>query len=165
MNTKIYSFKAPWDLLLIILTIVLCLFLLGLNLLTTQLIPTLFALLIIFGSAAFGIYGYRIEKGKLRIIRLGWSTFINLDDIKEVKFVPNAMKGSIRIFGIGGLFAYVGNFKNRLLSNYKAYATHRRLTVVITTHKNEAFVITPDHPNEFLEVMKTVSGSKIAIST
>ena len=62
--------------------------------------------------------------------------------------------GSLRIAGIGGVFGYIGHFKNRILGNYKAYATHRRKTVVILTNKNEQIVITPDDPELFVQVLR-----------
>lgn len=70
----------------------------------------------------------------------------------EIK--PHAMSGSLRLWGIGGLFGYIGYFKNRVLGNYKAYATHRRKTVVICTKDFEQIVISPDNPKEFVQAFE-----------
>jgi len=67
------------------------------------------------------------------------------------------MMGSLRLFGIGGFFSYCGSFKNRVLGSYKAYATHRKNTVVITTKEGEKIVITPSNPELFVEELKSVS--------
>jgi len=154
MNIHRKSYKAPWDLLLVFITLVACVFLLGLNLITLSVIPLTLAVLVIGICAAFGVYGYRIEDGKLRIKRLGWYKDLHLEDINTVEFMPNAMKGSIRLFGIGGLFGYIGKFKNRPLSHYKAYATHRKRTVVISCKNHGAYVISPDKPEEFVQALK-----------
>lgn len=150
------NFKAPWDLLLILLTAVVAFLLIGVNYIFTSdsIFPLIMGLCIILFCALFGIYGYRIQDGKMRVVRLGWFKDFPISDIKSVEYHPNAMKGSLRTWGIGGLFGYIGHFKNRLLSNYKAYATHRRKTVIINTKENEQIVITPDDPKEFVESLR-----------
>lgn len=162
------QFRAPWDILLIILTTLFVGLLLGLNYLysSESIIPTILAWSIILICAAFGVYGYSIQNDMLRILRMGWSKDILLSDIKNVEFKPNAMMGSLRTWGIGGVFGYIGYFKNRILSNYKAYATHRRKTVVILTNKNEQIVITPDDPELFVEALRDEieKSSKVMVS-
>ena len=150
------QFRAPWDFLLIIVTTLIVVLLLGMNYLYSShsVIPTVITWGIILSCAAFGVYGYSIQNGKLRILRLGWSKDIPLSEIKSVEFKPNALMGSLRIAGIGGVFGYIGHFKNRILGNYKAYATHRRKTVVIHTSRNEQIVITPDDPEQFVQVLQ-----------
>lgn len=153
------QFRAPWDILLVIVTTLIVGLLLGmLYLLPSQsIIPSIITWGIILICAAYGVYGYSIQKGQLRILRMGWSKDISLSDIKNVESIPNAMIGSVRLWGIGGLFGYIGYFKNRILSNYKAYATHRRKTVVITTNKNDQIVVTPDNPEEFVQSLKSAA--------
>lgn len=150
------QFRAPWDFLLIIVTTLIVGLLLGLNYLYSShsVIPTIITWGIILSCAAFGVFGYSIQNGKLRILCLGWSKDIPLSEITSVEFKPNAGMGSIRIAGIGGLFGYIGYFKNRILGHYRAYATHRRKTVVILTNKNEQIVITPDDPDLFVQVLR-----------
>ena len=150
------QFRAPWDLLLIIMTTFIVGLLLGLNYLypSQSIIPTIISWSIILFCAAFGIYGFSIQNGMLRILRWGWSKDISLSDIKSVEYKPNAMMGSLRTWGIGGVFGYIGHFKNRVLGNYKAYATHRRKTVVILTNNNEQIIITPDDPELFVQALR-----------
>lgn len=149
-------YRAPWDILLVTMTSILVSVLLTLNFFNQSLIPTIITWGIILGAAAFGVYGYSIQNHSLRIIRLGWSKDINLSDIKYVEYKPYAMMGSLRIAGIGGLFGYIGHFKNRILNDYKAYATHRQRTVVITTTQNEQIVVTPDNPEDFVQSLRAV---------
>ncbi|WP_445665879.1 PH domain-containing protein [Fodinibius sp. AD559] len=64
------------------------------------------------GALGLGIFGYHIQDGQLKILRLGWSKDINLSEIESVEFKPHAMTGSVRTFGIGGMFGY---FRNSIL--------------------------------------------------
>lgn len=106
--------------------------------------------------ASFGVFGYSIQSEVLRIHRLGWSKNIPISDIISVEYKPNIMSGSLRTFGIGGVFGYIGHFKNRDLSNYKAYVTHREKTVVIQTKDNDQIVISPDNPELFVISMQEI---------
>ncbi len=149
------TFKAPWDWLLILMTSGITVLLLALDYYTSGIIPTLITWSIILGALGFGIFGYHIQDGQLKILRLGWSKDIDLSKITEVEFKPNAMTGSVRTFGIGGLFGYVGYFRNSILKSYKAYVTHRDKTVVLTTEEGE-IVISPDDPEAFVASIKSV---------
>lgn len=147
------QFKAPWDLKLTAITTILGVVLIGILFYIPGLWPSLLILGILLGCAAFGVYGYSIQDGKLKIIRLGWATEIQLSAIQKIEQKPHAMMGSIRVFGIGGLFGYIGYFKNSILGKYKAYATHSDKTVLIIT-KNARIIVTPDDPLEFTESLK-----------
>ncbi|MDZ7657679.1 PH domain-containing protein [Fodinibius sp.] len=149
------TFKAPWDWLLILMTSGITLLLLGLNYYTPDVITTLITWAIILGALGFGIFGYHIEGGKLKILRLGWSKDIDISNITDVEYRPHAMTGSVRTFGIGGLFGYVGYFRNSILKSYKAYVTHRNKTVVLTT-KDGDIVISPDDPETFVASLKSI---------
>lgn len=146
-------FKAPWDWLLIVMTSVITVLLLALDYYTSGIIPTLITWSIILGTLGFGIFGYHIEDGQLKILRLGWSKDIDLSAVTKVEYRPHSMTGSVRTFGIGGLFGYVGYFRNSILKSYKAYVTHRDKTVVLTTKEGE-IVISPDDPEAFVASLK-----------
>lgn len=147
------NFRAPWDWKLIATTTGLLLFLGGLIFLKLGPIPSVIMWSIILGCAAFGVYGYSIQKGQLEILRLGWSKKIDLDEITNIEAKPHAMMGSIRTFANGGLFGYVGNFRNSILGSYKAYATKGENTVVIETTDHDKIVVTPDDPDKFIECL------------
>ncbi len=80
-------------------------------------------------------------------------------------FIPTLITWSIILgalgFGIGGLFGYVGYFRNSILKGYKAYVTHRDKTVVITTEE-EQVVISPDDPEAFVASIEASLGDKQA---
>jgi hypothetical protein len=155
------TFKAPWDWLLILMTSGVTLLLLGIDYYSSGIIPTLVTWSIILGALGFGIFGYHIQDNQLKILRLGWSKDIDLSEIKEVELKPFAMTGSVRTFGIGGLFGYVGYFRNSILKSYKAYVTHRQKTVVLTTEEGQ-IVISPDDPEAFIVSIEASLGDKQA---
>ncbi|MDR9417708.1 PH domain-containing protein [Gracilimonas sp.] len=147
-----YQFRAPWDWLLRGITGGVILLFAVLNYATPNLFVAILLWSIVLGCAAFGVYGYSIQDGKLKILRLGWSTDISLSEISNIENKPNAMMGSLRRFGIGGLFGYIGNFSNSILGRYKAYATHTKRTVVLDVG-TEQIVISPDDPAAFIEAV------------
>ena len=147
-------FKSPWDSLLIIMTTGIIGLLIGVAFFTGILWVMLLNLGIVGVCAALGVYGYSIQDGELQIVRLGWSKNIPVSSIRRVEKKPIAMMGSIRTFGIGGVFGYIGKFKNSILNNYTAYVTHRKKTVLIVTDNDEKILISPDDPNDFINSLK-----------
>ena len=152
------QFTAPWDGMLITITTVIVALLIGLAYFTENWISTVISWSIILGSAAFGVYGYSIQNKNIKILRLGWSKDIALSQIKTIEVKPNAMMGSLRKWGIGGLFSYLGYFSNQILGDYKAYATHRKKTVLITTKENNQIVISPNAPQLFVKAVEQLIG-------
>jgi len=154
------QFRSSWDFLLIGMT-----FLISAALIALAFIGGIFSVImaIVFISFGvfFGVYGYSLQPQELRIIRLGWSKDIPYNDIVDIEYSPDAMMGSLRKFGIGGFFSYYGMFKNRVLGDYKAYATHRKNTVVITIKSGKKIVVTPSDPERFVEELKGVSEKTV----
>ena len=110
-------FKAPWDPLLISMTVGIVTLLILVGALTGILWMMLLNWGIILICVALGVYGYSIQNGELQIVRLGWSKNIRFADIRWVENKPIAMMGSLRTLGIGGMFGYIGKFKNSILGN------------------------------------------------
>ena len=156
MKNSRTRFRSPWDMLLILMTTGILVLLIGLGYALGSPIVIIFNWGFILLCAAFGVYGYSIQNGELQIVRLGWSKNIRLRDIRRVDNKPIAMMGSIRLFGIGGVFGYIGNFKNSTLNHYKAYVTHREKTVLIVTKDDQQILISPDTPEEFISSIKAV---------
>src|SRR5699024_10265637 len=147
------NFKAPWDLKLIIITSIVVVILAGSLFIDPSLINSAIVLAIIMACAAYGVYGYSIQEEKLKILRLGWAKEVDLKDITNVDMTPHAMIGSIRTFGIGGLFGYIGYYRNSILGSYKAYATNTDNTVLIETTNDRKIVVTPDNLAELMEAL------------
>jgi hypothetical protein len=82
-----------------------------------------------------------------------WNTRLPLIGLTEARFEPRAMHGSIRTFGNGGLFAFVGFYRNRTLGNYRAYVTDPARTVVLR-FIDRTTVLSPDLPEEFVRELR-----------
>jgi hypothetical protein len=108
-------------------------------------------------TAAFAVRGYTVRPGVLVVHRLGWATRIPLKGLKSVSAEPDATLGSIRVFGLGGAFAFVGRFRNSTLGSYRAYVTDPALCVVLDLG-GETVVVTPDSPVRFVERAHLAAG-------
>jgi hypothetical protein len=115
--------------------------------------PANFGVLAILGlTAAFSVRGYTVQPGMLLVHRLGWATKIPLNALVSADAEPNATVGSIRVFGIGGAFAFAGKFRNATLGSYRAYVTDPSFCVVLDLG-SETVVVTPDSPVRFVEAV------------
>jgi len=117
-------------------------------------------LAILLITAAFSVRGYTVRPGMLLVHRLGWATKIPLGSLVSVEAEPNATVGSIRVFGIGGAFAFAGKFRNSTLGSYRAYVTDPDFCVVLDLG-SEKVVVTPDSPARFVEAVGLGAKSRI----
>ena len=145
-------YKAPWETKLKVLTGLFLTILILAGYVAATGFATVLIISIIAGCALFVVRGYSVMEGTLHIHRMGWSKTFDLDTLKDIQVSPNAMVGSIRTWGIGGLFGYIGYFKNSALGNYRAYATDSENTVVMEFN-NETVVVSPDRPDDFAEAV------------
>lgn len=152
------AFKAPWSRSLKWMTglsvgILLFIPALGLTmgpryLLLWSLGMVVMPLAVLLIGAFFVIRGYELAAGKLLVHRLGWRSAIDLSGLTGVAIDPEAMNGSLRTFGNGGLFAFSGAFWNRRLGHYRAFATDPGRAVVLRFGP-KTVVVTPDDPKAF----------------
>lgn len=155
-------FTAPWSHQLKWLTALVALLLLGLPLILLNKAPqtdsALFAVAvwlppaILVLGALFAIRGYEIEGQTLRVLRPGWKTRIDLEGLQGAEVKPEALRGSVRIFGNGGLFGYIGLFSNSSLGRYRAFATDSANCVVLR-FPARTLVVTPDRPEQFVAAL------------
>lgn len=150
-------FFAPWSTKLKVMSIALLMICL-VAAYTSKGWGSLVILAIVLVAATFAIRGYSVIDGKLLIHRLGWSTKYDLSGLSSVEVSPGATMGSIRAMGIGGLFGFVGYYRNEILGAYKAYATNELNTVVLD-FGGEKIVVTPDKPEEFAEVVEAARSA------
>ena len=66
---------------------------------------------------------------------------------------PVALKGSIRLAGNGGLFAFCGWFRNSKLGVYRAFCTDLAHAVVLR-FPDRTVVVTPDQPDKFVAAIR-----------
>jgi hypothetical protein len=104
------------------------------------------------GTALFAVRGYELRGRELLIRRLAWCSRIPLDGLRAAYADPAAMRGALRLFGNGGLFAFTGLSWNRRLGRFRAYATDPRRAVVLELPAR-TLVVTPDRPGAFLEAL------------
>jgi hypothetical protein len=142
------SFSAPWSNNLKISTGIFVA-LMGCVPLIIQSSGSYFVLAILAGVALFSVIGYRVENGRVIIQRLGWTTALDLNDLVRVEILPFATAGSLRTFGIGGLFSYSGMFSNEQLGIYQSYVTNPENTVVLYFETRRTAVVSPDDPKTF----------------
>jgi hypothetical protein len=103
---------------------------------------------------------FEIGDGALRILRTGWlRTSIPLRDIRSAgELEPDALRGSLRLLGIGGLFGTYGLFRSPVLGPFRLDATRSSGLVVVRTARR-AHVLTPDRPGEFVEALLAAAPS------
>ncbi len=65
-----------------------------------------------------------------------------IENIEEIS--PQDIDGSIRTFGSGGFFGYLGRFRNDRIGHYKMYATNRKNLLLIKTTNASYVVSCPD---------------------
>lgn len=98
---------------------------------------------------------YRITDNLLVIHRPISDIKINLIDIKSVELLDKKrLKGTIRTFGVGGLFGYWGKFTNSQIGAMTWYATRRDHAILITTTSNKKILLTPDDPDLFVSMIR-----------
>lgn len=138
------QFTAPWDQKLKVITLVVSVALILFAVFLKQPWSPLIMVLILV-MMFFSVRGYSLKGGKLFIHRLGWSNSLELAGLTGISVNPQAMMGSLRVFGMGGMFAYVGYFRNSHLGTYRAFATHTGNCLVLQ-FADKNVVVTPDSP-------------------
>ena len=100
-------------------------------------------------ASFLSVRGYSVVNGQILIHRLGWSNSLDLAKLQRIEANPGAMMGSVRVFGVGGLFSFLGTFRNQILGVYRAYATDSDNAVVLDLN-GSTVVVTPDSPGDFV---------------
>ncbi|MGB0370201.1 MAG: PH domain-containing protein [Opitutales bacterium] len=147
------NFSAPWDKPLKIVTTTVVLLFITLSIFLPEIL-WIFTIILIL-AYFLGVAGYSIREGQLLVHRAGWSKRFPLEKLEDLQVEPDAMMGSIRLFGIGGLFGYIGYFRNGLLGTYRVYATDPK-KAVIARFDGKTIVITPDDPDAFVASVRAV---------
>ena len=116
-------------------------------------------IIIVIVTYGFSPKGYVMEEGEFTILRPFKAKNYPLSDIRSVTAVEKKnLKGSIRTFGVGGLFGYFGLFRNNTYGNMVWYATRRDRFVVIERSNGKTIVITPDDPATFVTAYQSIVG-------
>lgn len=111
-------------------------------------------LVILVGAALNAVLGYRLDEDGLHVRRLLWTTPVDLGGLLAAERDPDAMKGSRREWGNGGLFSFTGRYRSDRLGPYNAYVTDLRRTVVLHLG-DRTVVVSPTDPAGFLQRLRT----------
>ena len=106
-------------------------------------------LLLLLGILLFSLLwsprGYSIRGDRFLVHRyIGPKTF-ELSSIGSVEPMDRSqLSGTIRTFGVGGLFGYFGKFHNPNIGSMDYYVTQRKNFIMIRTHAGKKIVLSPD---------------------
>lgn len=156
-------FKASWSTSLIAISAVVTLLCFGIGAWMTWKLQgnlswiALLAFAIVIGSIPFGIRGYSITADSILIHRLFWDNRLSRADLQAADFLPNVMRGSIRVCANGGVFSFSGYFYKKGLGIYRAFVANQAQTVVLHFPRRKV-IISPNHPEEFVNELALLSG-------
>jgi len=149
-------YAAPWSKSLIVLSAVLSLICLMIGIMAIQRasgyrmalswLPTVLAM----GCALFSIRGYSVTPDAILIHRLLWTPELPRGGLDSARFLPHAMRWSIRTFGNGGFFSFSGFYWSKVLGAYRAYVTDPARTVVLHYSSCRTVLLSPDTPENFV---------------
>lgn len=97
---------------------------------------------------------YKIHENNL-IVQFPFSKkSIPLTAIESAERIEkDKIKGSLRVFGNGGLFGYYGQFENKILGQMNWYITQKENLVLIQTTNGQKIVLSPNQPNAFVDAL------------
>jgi hypothetical protein len=117
-------------------------------------------LVVLFGALPFVVRGYVLTERYLEVRRLGWNTALPLVGLEAVTGEPDGLKGSLRLFGNGGLFGITGWFWNRRIGRFRAYATDPGRVVLLRYRDGKKVVVTPGDVQHFITQARALVASR-----
>jgi hypothetical protein len=156
------TYDAPWSISLVAISVTATLLCVGIALVLiwsgrTFLVWTAVVPLAPIGCMAlFAIRGYTVTPDAILVHRVFWATPLPLGNLESAEFQPDAMSGSIRTFGNGGLFSFTGFYQNETLGSYQAFVTDPNRTVVLH-FSTRTVVVSPSAPEDFVHELDAAS--------
>lgn len=109
-----------------------------------QPVVLLISVLIIVLAYAYSPRGYSVWQGEITIKRIAGSVRLNLRDARELRrATADDLRGTLRLFGSGGMFGYYGLFRTSKLGRAWWYVTDRSNIVIVVTGAGVT-LISPD---------------------
>jgi hypothetical protein len=168
MALPVAEFSAPWSRslrllttfsVLLLLTVALAGLLLGPRQSSVWWIAMVGApLAVLVGALVFMVRGYVLTATRIEVRRLGWSTILPFAGLIAVTGEPQGLRGSLRLFGNGGLFAISGWFWNRRIGRFRAYATDPERAVLLRYRDGNQVVVTPHDVQHFIVRVRNLAG-------
>ncbi len=113
---------------------------------------------LLLGTALFVVRGYVIDGHVLYVQRLMFSTKLPISGLHGIWRDPTACKGSVRLYGNAGLFAFTGLYRSDSLGMYQLFGTDLNKSVVLKL-AHHVIVITPAAPEEFIAQVRSLFPS------
>jgi hypothetical protein len=144
------KYKASLDKTAIIITILVSL-LFGALIIFNFILPLAILLLIVYLICwHLKPLNYEIKAEEIIIRRLIKSVHINRADIENLTLIDkDKLSGTIRTFGVGGLFGWYGKFSNNELGDMSWYLTRRDKPILIISKTGKKILISPDDAEAF----------------
>lgn len=93
----------------------------------------------------------RANTEKITARMLFRSLKIPLNEVTAINQISKRdISNSIQTFGSGGLFGYLGRFKNNKIGSYSIYATELNNLILVRT-RSKIYVFSCSRPHEFIE--------------
>lgn len=165
MNTNTTSFRCSWSIGVIAITtitviiLIVSLYIIGNKDFPSSMLWLEYLLIITLAVTILGGLCYMptrltIQKDNITLHKFYGSINIPIKDIIEIKTIPSSdIRSSIRLFGSGGMFGYLGIFRNPRFGKYTMYATNLNELILIRTSKNK-YIFSCSHHKEFVELVQ-----------
>lgn len=114
-------------------------------------------LVLLLGALPFMVRGYALTENHIEVRRLGWSSVLPLAGLIAVTGEPEGLRGSVRLFGNGGLFGISGWFWNRRIGRFRAYATDPARAVLLRYRDGRQVLLTPHDVQHFIVRVRTLA--------
>jgi hypothetical protein len=160
MRVILAEFSAPWSrslrvttavsLLVVLVGVVTAELVVPRKLLPLRVGLALVPALIVLGALPFMVRGYLLTDKDIEVQRLGWRTLLPLAGLVAVTGEPQGLRGSVRLFGNGGLFVVSGWFWNKRIGRFRAYATDPARAVLLRYRDGAQVVLTPHDVQHFI---------------
>lgn len=100
---------------------------------------------------------YQITEDELIIRRLIKNVHVKRSEIESIEMLEkNALSGSLRIFGVGGLYGWYGKFSNKRQGTMTWYVIRRDKPVLIIKKDSKKILISPDEAEAFVIEFKDI---------
>ena len=100
---------------------------------------------IYIGCWLFAPQSYSLSRSELLVNRVIGNVSFEISEIKSFRILEDfESRGTIRTFGVGGLFGYYGKFYIPKIGSSIFYATQRKNKILLELKEGKNIVITPD---------------------
>ena len=119
-------------------------------------VVTSVVLLVVFSSfLVFPLYIISDDEGigvktLLRTKRIPFQDIDHIERMERCDWFFGFRKGAVRIFGVGGVFGFIGLYRLKGIGNFWSYVTDEKKAFMIYRKKGRPVAISVSEPDEFL---------------